>query len=128
MFRAECSHKAKHPVSILPRQVTQAAGDIITAVNGQPMEQETLVNYVGTAGIGDTLTLSIYRQGETMELTISIGEQIQSALAHEETAETGSIDPYAPERNALRRLPGEQMTVKRWKQPGKPLGLSGCML
>lgn len=51
------------------------------------MDRDALVNYVSSASVGDTLTLSVYRQGETMELTVSIGEQIQSALANEETAQ-----------------------------------------
>ena len=63
------------------------AGDVITAVNGESMERDGLVNFVGSASVGDTLTLSIYRQGETLELTITIGEQIQSALANEEAVQ-----------------------------------------
>lgn len=60
------------------------AGDVITAVNGESMDRDGLVNYVGSASVGDTLILSIYRQGETLEVTVTIGEQIQSALANEE--------------------------------------------
>lgn len=63
------------------------AGDVITAVNGESMDRDGLVNFVGNTSVGDTLTLSIYRQGETMELTVSVGEQIQSALANEEEAQ-----------------------------------------
>ena len=63
------------------------AGDVITAVNGESMDRDGLVNYVGSASVGDTLILSIYRQGETLELTVTIGEQIQSALANEEEAQ-----------------------------------------
>ncbi|MDO5545107.1 MAG: trypsin-like peptidase domain-containing protein [Eubacteriales bacterium] len=63
------------------------AGDVITGVNGDAMDSDDLVSYVKSASVGDTLTLSIYRQGETLEITVSIGEQIQSALANEEAAQ-----------------------------------------
>lgn len=61
------------------------AGDVITEVNGTAMTSDELVDLVGGAAVGDQLTISIYRQGQTLELTITVGEQIQSALANEET-------------------------------------------
>ena len=61
------------------------AGDVITAVNGAAMTSDELVDMVGDASIGDVLELAIYRQGQTLTLSVTIGEQIQSALANEET-------------------------------------------
>ena len=58
-------------------------GDVITAVNGTAMDSNALVDYVGAAQVGDQLILSVYRQGTTMEITITVGEQIQSALENE---------------------------------------------
>ena len=43
-----------------------------------------MVELVGTLSVGDELHLTIYRQGETMEVTVIIEEQIHSALANEE--------------------------------------------
>ena len=40
--------------------------------------------FIGSSNIGDELTISIYRQGENLTITITVGEQIQSALAKEE--------------------------------------------
>ncbi len=60
------------------------AGDVITAVNGTAMDSDSLVDFVGASAIGDPLTLDIYRQGQTMTITVTVGEQIQSALANEE--------------------------------------------
>ena len=63
-------------------------GDVITMVNGTAITcSSDLVDYVGSCGIGDTLNLTIYRQGQTLELTVTIGENIQSALANEEAAQ-----------------------------------------
>lgn len=66
------------------------AGDIITAVNGQEMDSNTLVEHVKQSQVGDELTLSIYRQGETMEVVLTVGEQVQSALPQQEVQPTQS--------------------------------------
>ena len=59
--------------------------DIITQANGQTISGSSdLVQAVKAAAVGDELTLTVYRQGETLELTITVAEQIQSALANEE--------------------------------------------
>ncbi|MBQ8834850.1 MAG: trypsin-like peptidase domain-containing protein [Oscillospiraceae bacterium] len=63
-------------------------GDVITAVNGTALTSDELVDMVGASSVGDTLELSIYRKGETLELTVTVGEQIQSALANEETQQS----------------------------------------
>ena len=58
--------------------------DIIYAVDGQEISSSSdLVDLVGKATPGDTVTLSVYRQGEKLELTVEIGEQTQSALPEE---------------------------------------------
>ena len=73
-------------------------GDVITAVNGTTMDSSTLVEFVSTSSVGDQLVLDLYRQGETMKITIIIGEQIQSALAKEETqqAQSNSQSQFMP--------------------------------
>ena len=55
-------------------------GDVITAVDGKAMTSTELVSYIGEAKIGQQIVFSIYRQGETLEITVNVGEQIQSAL------------------------------------------------
>ena len=67
------------------------AGDVITRVNGTEITGSSdLVNLVSEAAIGDTLTMTVYRQGSTMELTVTVGEQVQSALANEQTQQAAS--------------------------------------
>ena len=63
-------------------------GDVITAVNGEAIDRDALADLIGTSAIGDTLTLEVYRQGQTITITVEIGEQIQSALAKEEAAQS----------------------------------------
>jgi len=62
-------------------------GDVITAVNGEAVTSSTLVDLIGAASVDDTLVLSIYRQGETLELTVIVGEQILSATEQEEESQ-----------------------------------------
>ena len=67
------------------------AGDVITRVNGTEITGSSdLVSLVSEAAIGDTLTMTVYRQGSTMELTVTVGEQVQSALANEQTQQAAS--------------------------------------
>lgn len=59
--------------------------DIITQANGQTISGSSdLVQAVKAAAVGDELMLTVYRQGETLELTVTVAEQIQSVLANEE--------------------------------------------
>ena len=64
-------------------------GDVITAVDGKAMTSKELVSYIGNASVGQELVFSIYRQGEDLELTVYVGEQIQSALEQEEQQQQG---------------------------------------
>ena len=73
----------------------EAAGlqvnDIITAVDGEEISgSDDLVNIVKASSAGDVKTLTVYRQGEILEIQIEIGEQVQSALAREEEAAESS--------------------------------------
>lgn len=64
------------------------AGDVITRVNDTEITGSSdLVSLVGSAAVGDGLTLTVYRQGTTVELSLTVGEQIQSARANEQTTQ-----------------------------------------
>ena len=63
--------------------------DIITEVDGTAINSSTeLVNYVGEKTPGDELTFKVYRQGEELELTVTIGEKTQSAMPTTTTDDT----------------------------------------
>lgn len=54
--------------------------DIVTAVNGSAITtKDELVDFIGNCQVGDTISLSVYRQGESFDIEMSIGEQIQTA-------------------------------------------------
>ncbi len=54
-------------------------GDIITKVSDTEITSRTdLTTIIGRCKIGDTIHLTVYRQGETVEVAVTIGEQIQS--------------------------------------------------
>ena len=79
--------------SVVEGSPAEAAGlqrsDIITAVNGNAIEgADDLVSIVADANPGDHLELSVYRQGKTIELTVTVGENIQSATQQETTPTT----------------------------------------
>jgi serine protease Do len=68
----------------------EAAGlqvsDIITKVGDTEITSSNdLVDIITAADTGDKLTLTVYRQGETLTLTVEVGEQIQSALEEDDT-------------------------------------------
>ncbi len=55
------------------------AGDIITRFGDtEIVNRSELTTAIGRCSVGDTVTLTVYRQGETVEVTVTIGEQIQS--------------------------------------------------
>ena len=59
--------------------------DIITEANGTTIKSsDDLVRLVGDLFNGAELKLTVYRQGETLEITVTVGEKIQSALGSEE--------------------------------------------
>lgn len=70
-------------------------GDVITAINGEATSSSKLVDFVGEAAVGDQAVFSVYRQGQTLELTVSIGEQIRSALEQEETEQATQQYPFS---------------------------------
>ena len=63
-------------------------GDVITAVDGNAMTSKELVSYIGSASVGQEMVFSIYRQGENLEITVYVGEQIQNAIEQQETQQT----------------------------------------
>ena len=69
--------------------------DIITAVNGKEISGRTgLSEAVSAASVGDTLTLTVYRQGKTISVDVTVGEQIQSALANEDNRQSSQQGGY----------------------------------
>ena len=86
----------------------EAAGlqvnDIITEVNGEAITGSSdLVDVIGDCAVGEEVRLTVYRQGETMELTLTVGEQIQSALANEEAQQEQQAQqmPQFPEGSGM---------------------------
>ncbi len=60
------------------------SGDIVTKINGTEITgQNGLKEIVSNSRVGDALLLTVYRQGNTLEITVVIEDQVQSALANE---------------------------------------------
>ncbi len=71
------------------------SNDIITEVDGVSISGSTeLGTVISNAGIGAVLNLTVYRQGEMLTLEVTVGEQIQSALANEEQSNQSSVFPW----------------------------------
>ena len=68
-------------------------GDVITAVDGKAMTSNELVSFVGSASVGQQIVFSVYRQGQTLEITVDVGEQIQSALEQQQEQQTQQTYP-----------------------------------
>lgn len=57
--------------------------DIITQVDGKPISGSShLISIVNQCEIGQTAALTVYRGGATLQLEITIGQQIQQAMAN----------------------------------------------
>lgn len=69
--------------------------DIITKVNGTEISgSEDLVKAVGDLEVGKEIVLTVYRQNETLELTLTVEEKIQQAKPDgEEQPEQGDAQP-----------------------------------
>lgn len=58
-----------------------AANDIITEVSGTPITGSSdLVDYIAEKSAGDVLELKVYRQGEALTFSLTVGSQTTSAL------------------------------------------------
>lgn len=61
------------------------ANDIITKVGDTEITKaDDLKSAVSAASIGDELVFTVYRQGKTIEITVTVGEDKKSAMANEE--------------------------------------------
>lgn len=81
---------------VLPRSAASEAGlqegDVITAVNGESVDAGSVASIIGSFAPGDTVTLSIRRDGETLEIEATLG------TGH---PEMDMIMPNMPERAFL---------------------------
>ena len=70
--------------------------DIITKVGDTEITGSSqLVSIVSEAAVGDVLKITVYRQGSTLELEVTVGEQIQSASQESTTDEnTQAMNPW----------------------------------
>ena len=69
--------------------------DIITQVDGTAITgSKDIVSIVGKAQVGQVLKLTVYRQGATIQLEITVGEQIQTALEEEKTQQQSSSQKF----------------------------------
>ncbi len=70
-------------------------GDIITKVDGTEITSRTeLTSIVGRCKIGDAVTLTVYRQGQTIEIIVTIGEQIQSTDENKHNSSSSNSGNY----------------------------------
>jgi 2-alkenal reductase len=73
----------------------RAGGDIITAIDGVPVHRfEDLVSYLVTrAEPGQTVTLTVLREGEEVELTAELGERPERLAAQEPEPQVEPVEP-----------------------------------
>ena len=69
--------------------------DIVTHVNEEAVSGSSqLVKLVGEAAVGDTLKFTVYRQGETLQIDVTVGETIQSATEESDTHQESVIPGF----------------------------------
>ena len=80
--------------------------DIITKVNDTEITSSNdLVKTIGTCKPGDRITLTVYRQGQTMEISLEVAQKIQSATAAA-ASESSSQSQQNQSRGYSGQLPG----------------------
>ena len=74
------------------------AGDIITEVDGQTVSGSSgLVDIIGASHVGKVLNLRVYRQGTYLQISVTVGEQIQSAMkdsGYQNNSQPQTWSPY----------------------------------
>lgn len=103
-----------HIVSVTEDSPADKAGlkekDIIVAADGNLISgSDELADFVHAHAVGDTVTLTVYRQGQTMDITVTVGENVKPALPEpEEPTENapaqsgdGRYEGYMPGNGSL---------------------------
>ncbi len=69
--------------------------DIVTKVGDREITSAgDLVDVVSEASSGDVLKMTVYRNGSTVEIEVTVGEKVQSALANEQTEQNQQSQQY----------------------------------
>jgi len=83
-------------------------GDIITEVNGEPVsEVNRLRRLIAAHQPGTSVTLTIFRQGRTLEVPVTLAELPETPSQARGPA--GETEPEAPARQLLRKLGFERL-------------------
>ena len=99
------------------REAGMEVGDVITTFDGVDVDDtRELVRVVGGSGVGETVRVVVYRDGETQTLLVTLGrrETAESEAFPEETAEEAAPTPeilgltLAPLTDAAREANGVQ--------------------
>ena len=90
--------------------------DVITAVDGHPVRsQDELVSVISSRRAGETIKLSVWRDGKTLTITVTLGDR--KALEAQRRGESGEEpeDEGGPEAPGGReeRQPGEALRLHR---------------
>ena len=72
-------------------------GDIITKANDKDITcASDLTRFVEESQVGDSVQLAVYRKGQTLTITVEIGEQIQSANSGSSNQSGNTQQPQRP--------------------------------
>src|SRR5690606_13328161 len=91
-----------------PQSPAERAGiqvdDVVTAVNGEDVRTSVqLRNEIGLVRLGETVTLTLVRDGETMDLEVNVGPAEQTAAAPQPGADESE--------DTFRALDGAELTT-----------------
>ncbi len=87
------------------------SGDIITAVDGQPVDStEMLREMIAATPPGASVTLTIFRNGQTRQIKIELGELPDGVASAPGTPER-ALDADAPGRGTLLKLGFQRLTT-----------------
>ena len=75
-------------------------GDIITAANDRAISGSSdLVGFVSECAVGDNVIFTVYRDGESLQISVLIGERPQQVQQEPETEEQQPSNPWGDGEN-----------------------------
>ncbi|MBQ6159668.1 MAG: trypsin-like peptidase domain-containing protein [Oscillospiraceae bacterium] len=103
------------------------ANDIVTAINGETISSfDDLKNRVSASEPGDELAFTVYRKGETLTITVVVGEKTQDALPSsqsESSQQQGQTqDPWGGSGQSIDPWGGSGQGIDPWGGSGQGSG------
>jgi serine protease Do len=102
------------------------SGDVIVSFEGEPVANtRELVRKVGASPVGETVTMEVLRDGETIPLQVTLGRREDAEAAVPASAEA---QPGVPQTSQMLGMTLSQLTPEVGQELGVPEGTTGVVI